>query len=142
MSGNNLTFQSPPHTKAVVFWERGQEALSRATLFIPSPHLFSLRALHLCHAQEYLMGPGVGLMDGCRWCPALLPGVPCSTGRFCPLALCTVNPSVPAFLTESPPEEPCLVPANQQNCHQPDNQKAAKSNQFVLRVGQNGSGVD
>lgn len=90
----------------MAFWERGQEALIRATLFIPSPHLFSLRALHLCHAQEYLMGPGVGLIDGCRWYPALLAGVPCSTGRFYPLALCTMNPSVPASLSESPPEEP------------------------------------
>lgn len=95
------------------------------------------------------MGPGFDLIDGCRWYPALLVGVPCSTGRFYPLASSTMNPSVPASLSESPPEEPvsgacqpCLVPASRQNCHEPDNQKAAKFNQFVLRVEQNGSGVD
>lgn len=52
------------------------------------------------------MGPGFGLIDGCRWYPALLAGVPCSTGRFYPLASRTVNPSVPASLCESPPGEP------------------------------------
>lgn len=52
------------------------------------------------------MGPGFGLIGGCRWHPALLVGVPCSMGRFYPLASCTVNPSVPASLSESPPEEP------------------------------------
>lgn len=90
------------------------------------------------------MGPGFALIDGCRWCPALLVGVPCSTGRFYPLASGTMNPSVPASLSESPPEEknPCLVPASRQNCHKPDSQEAAKSNQFVLRVEWNGSGVD
>lgn len=52
------------------------------------------------------MGPGFGLIDGCRSYPAVLAGVPCTMGRFYPLASCTVNPSVPASLSESPPKEP------------------------------------